>query len=86
MIQLNDRIRYVHLPRVDDTLLKCPALYVELERRALPASRALIRIVPATLGVDAPLLGAAELAFEPLLGDPKAWARRRTILAELASA
>lgn len=45
-------------------------LDAELARRALPASRALVRIVPATLGVDAPLLGAAELAFEPLLGHP----------------
>jgi 4-amino-4-deoxy-L-arabinose transferase-like glycosyltransferase len=36
VIELTDRIRYVHLPRVDDALLKCPALYVELERRAKP--------------------------------------------------
>jgi predicted NBD/HSP70 family sugar kinase len=42
----------------------------EIARRALPAPRALVRIVPATLGEDAPLLGAAELAFEPLLADP----------------
>ena len=38
----------------------------------LPAPRALVRVVPAALGVDAPLLGAAELAFEPLLADPAA--------------
>ena len=44
----------------------------ELDRRALPAPRALVRVVPATLGADAPLLGAAELAFEPLLEDPAA--------------
>ena len=36
VIELTDRIRYVHLPRVDDALLKCPALYVELARRAKP--------------------------------------------------
>ena len=41
-----------------------------LHRRALAASRVLVEIVPATLGVDAPLLGAAELALEPLLIDP----------------
>ena len=43
-----------------------------LDRRALAAPRALVEIVPATLGVDAPLLGAAELAFEPILPDPAA--------------
>ena len=34
-----------------------------------------MRVVPAALGVDAPLLGAAELAFEPLLADPSLWTR-----------
>ena len=43
-----------------------------LERRALPASRELVTIVPGTMGADAPLLGAAEHAFEPLLADPAA--------------
>jgi predicted NBD/HSP70 family sugar kinase len=37
---------------------------------ALPASARIVSIVPASLGVDAPLLGAAELAFEALLDDP----------------
>ena len=45
----------------------------ELDRRALAAPRRLVRIVPATLGADAPLLGAAELALEPLLADPAGW-------------
>ena len=45
----------------------------EVARRSLAAPRAEVRIVPATLGVDAPLVGAAELAFEPLLADPAAW-------------
>ena len=45
----------------------------ELGRRALPAPRAIVRVVPARLGVYAPLLGAAELAFEPFLADPAAW-------------
>jgi predicted NBD/HSP70 family sugar kinase len=44
----------------------------ELRRRALPAARALVSVVPARLGADAPLIGAAELAFEPLLADPVA--------------
>jgi predicted NBD/HSP70 family sugar kinase len=62
------------------------ALEAELGRRALPGSRALVRVVPAHLGVDAPLLGAAELAFEPLLADPAGWLRPRGARAELASA
>ena len=42
----------------------------ELDRRALAAPRRLVRIVPGMLREDAPLLGAAELAFEKLLDDP----------------
>jgi predicted NBD/HSP70 family sugar kinase len=61
-------------------------LQAELARRALPASRALVRIVPASLGIDAPLLGGAELAFEPLLADPAAWWGRRHAQIERASA
>jgi predicted NBD/HSP70 family sugar kinase len=57
----------------------------ELGRRALPAPRTLVQVVPATLGVDAPLLGAAELAFEPLLADPALWLGPRDV-ADLASA
>lgn len=53
----------------------------ELDRRALAAPRALVRVVPATLGVDSSLLGAAELAFEPLLTDPAAWLGPRAALA-----
>jgi predicted NBD/HSP70 family sugar kinase len=45
-------------------------LQAELDRLALKASRELVRVVPASLGLDAPLIGAAELAFEPLLADP----------------
>ena len=50
-----------------------------LDRRALAGPRALVEVVPAALGVDAPLLGAAELAFEPILTDPASWfcGRRR---------
>ncbi len=56
-------------------------MHAELDRRALPASRALINVRPATLGADAPLLGAAELAFEPLLADPASWMRPRAMAA-----
>jgi predicted NBD/HSP70 family sugar kinase len=61
------------------------ALRAELDRLALEASREIVRVVPATLGIDAPLLGAAELAFEPLLADPAAWAPSRAA-GEAASA
>jgi predicted NBD/HSP70 family sugar kinase len=47
-------------------------LDAELHRLALEAPRSLVQVVPATLGIDAPLLGAAELAFEPFLSDPAA--------------
>jgi 4-amino-4-deoxy-L-arabinose transferase-like glycosyltransferase len=33
VVQLNERMRYVHLPAPDAAVLNCPALYVELERR-----------------------------------------------------
>ena len=52
-------------------------LQAELDRRVLPASRRIVRVAPTALGEDAPLLGAAELAFEPLLSDPAAWLRPR---------
>ena len=58
----------------------------ELDRRALSAPRRLVRIVPGTLREDAPLLGAAELAFEPLLVDPAGWLVPRRGRLEQASA
>jgi hypothetical protein len=61
-------------------------LELELDRRALAAPRALVRIAPARLGVDAPLLGAAELALEPLLADPAGWLGPRDGLVEEVSA
>jgi predicted NBD/HSP70 family sugar kinase len=48
-------------------------LRAEIDRLGLRASSELVEVRPATLGIDAPLLGAAELAFEPLLADPLAW-------------
>ncbi|HEU4673513.1 MAG TPA: ROK family protein [Candidatus Limnocylindrales bacterium] len=50
-----------------------PIVEAELDRRALAAPRALVSIVPTRLGDDAPLIGAAELAFDPLLADPASW-------------
>lgn len=58
----------------------------ELDRRALAAPRRLVRVVPSRLGVDAPLLGAAELALEPLLADPATWMGSREAIHVRASA
>jgi predicted NBD/HSP70 family sugar kinase len=49
----------------------------ELDRGALAAPRRLVRTIAGSLGAEAPLRGAAELAFEPLLADPALWMRRR---------
>jgi predicted NBD/HSP70 family sugar kinase len=62
------------------------SLEAELDRRALAAPRTLVRVVPSTLADDAPLLGAAELAFAPLLADPATWVAPHHALSELASA
>ncbi len=61
-------------------------LEAELDRRVLRAARQLVRVIPTGLGFDAPLLGAAELAFEPLLIDPAAWLRPRAATARIRSA
>ncbi|HEX2766211.1 MAG TPA: ROK family transcriptional regulator [Candidatus Limnocylindria bacterium] len=50
-----------------------------LTERSLPASREQLRVVPGRLGEDAPILGAAELAFEELLSDPAARIRPREL-------
>ncbi|ANI42258.1 ROK family protein [Mycolicibacterium vaccae ATCC 25954] len=42
----------------------------ELARRSMAAPRDLVRVVPATLGADTLVIGAAELAFAPVLADP----------------
>lgn len=57
-----------------------------LERRALEAAREHVKVVPARLGGDAPLLGAAEQGFEPLLRDPAAWFAQRGIPVQAATA
>jgi hypothetical protein len=41
-----------------------------LERQGLAAERAAVALLPCALGGDASLVGAAELAFGPLLADP----------------
>jgi predicted NBD/HSP70 family sugar kinase len=58
----------------------------EMERRTLAGPRPMVEVVPAGLGVDAPLLGAAELALEPLLADPTSRAISRDAPAERVSA
>lgn len=45
-------------------------LLAGLRRHALAPTRSDLTIVPSALGLDGPLVGAAEVAFEPLLADP----------------
>jgi predicted NBD/HSP70 family sugar kinase len=59
----------------------------QLDRYALAAPRQLVEVVPAELGEEASLLGAAELAFELFLSDPAAWlGPRANAVTALASA
>jgi predicted NBD/HSP70 family sugar kinase len=80
--------RLVVLGGIFETLfpLVVERIDAELDRRVLPAPRALVRIVPAKLGADAPLRGAAELAFEHLLEDPARWFARSRVAPERRSA
>ena len=57
-----------------------------LKRHALGATREGLRVAPAALGPDAPLLGAAEMAFEALLLDPAAYVAARPALSQVAGA
>ncbi|HEX5578244.1 MAG TPA: ROK family transcriptional regulator [Candidatus Limnocylindria bacterium] len=57
-----------------------------LDRRALRAARETVNVVPTSLGADTTLIGAAETAFEPFLGDPAAWLSPRARPLRLASA
>lgn len=61
------------------------AIESSMGRRTLGPSREVVRVVPGRLGADAPVMGAAELAFEPLLSDPGARRRPRATVV-LASA
>lgn len=60
------------------------SLEEELDRRALAAPRSMVRVVATRLGVNAPLLGAAELAFEPLLADPATRGQSLSVAGERA--
>jgi predicted NBD/HSP70 family sugar kinase len=51
-------------PYVHDEVL------AEIDRRALASARRGVVVVSSALAGDAPMLGAAELAFEPVLADP----------------
>ncbi len=55
--------------------LVAPTLLDELSARSLAVARDGVRVVPARLGADAALIGAAELAFERVLADPLSFAR-----------
>ncbi len=46
------------------------ALREQIRTRAVAPARNFVNIVPAMLGPDAAVLGAAELALEPILTDP----------------
>jgi predicted NBD/HSP70 family sugar kinase len=50
--------------------LNAPGLIGGVEALTVPAAREGVEILPAALGEDRLLIGAAELAFAPLLGDP----------------
>ncbi len=83
---LNPRLVILGGPNARLLPLARERIEAELERYALPASRSQVRIVPAELGVDAPLVGAAEMAFDPLLSDPAAWFGQPDSALHLASA
>ncbi|MBX3030790.1 MAG: ROK family transcriptional regulator [Chloroflexi bacterium] len=60
--------------------LLMPGVETELAQRVLSVDREPVRVIPSRLGEDAPLLGAAERAFEPLLADPlRGFARVATV-------
>jgi predicted NBD/HSP70 family sugar kinase len=58
----------------------------QLDRMSLAGPRGLVRISPAELGMDALLIGGAELALEPFLADPAGWLGPRAQLATAAGA
>jgi hypothetical protein len=61
-------------------------LEAQLDRMSLAGPRGLVRVSPAALGMDALLIGGAELALEPFLTDPAAWLGPRAQLAAAAGA
>jgi predicted NBD/HSP70 family sugar kinase len=55
-----------------------PIVRHQLEDRKLAITREPVEVVISSLGLDAPVLGAAERAFEPLIADPAGQAGVRT--------
>ena len=62
------------------------ALDAQLDGMALSGPRGVVRVEPAALGIDALIIGAAELALEPYLADPAGWLGPRAQLAAAAGA
>jgi predicted NBD/HSP70 family sugar kinase len=62
------------------------ALDAQLDGMALSGPRRVVRIAPAALGIDALIIGAAELALEPYVADPAGWLGPRAQLAAAAGA
>jgi predicted NBD/HSP70 family sugar kinase len=62
------------------------ALDAQLDEMALSGPRRVARVAPAALGIDALIIGAAELALEPYLADPAGWLGPRARLAAAAGA
>jgi predicted NBD/HSP70 family sugar kinase len=56
-----------------------PTIEAELDGRALAGPRALVSVVATALGDEAPLVGASELALEPLLADPASLVGARAV-------
>ena len=56
----------------DVLLLARPEVEAALQRHALASALDMVELQPSALGADSSLLGAAELAFGPLLADPSA--------------
>jgi len=62
------------------------ALDAQLDGMALSGPRRVVRVAPAALGIDALIIGAAELALEPYVADPAGWLGPREQLAAAAGA
>jgi predicted NBD/HSP70 family sugar kinase len=62
------------------------ALDAQLDGMALSGPRRVVRVAPAALGIDALIIGAAELALEPYVADPARWLGPRAQLAAAAGA
>ena len=62
------------------------ALDAQLDGMTLSGPRRVARVAPAALGLDALIIGAAELALEPYLADPAGWLGPRAQLAAAAGA